>query len=42
MTGTPDLFWFTAGVDANDAAVWLVNNSLNVHLLGYGFREAAD
>ncbi len=35
-----DLFWFFS--DGNDAAIWLMNNRLQVHALGFGFREGAD
>jgi len=35
-----DLFWFFS--DGNDHAIWLVNQRLQVHLLGWGFQEGAD
>ena len=35
-----DLFWFFN--EGQDDAFWLVNQRLQVHLLGYGFPEGAD
>lgn len=35
-----DLFWFWGG--GWDDCVWLCNNRLQVHALGFGFLEGAD
>lgn len=39
---TKYLLWFAIGPDANDVALYFINNRLQVHLLGFGFSEAAD
>lgn len=37
-----DILWFATGTDANDEALYFIDSRLQVHLLGFGFSEAAD